>query len=73
MISGTAVYVGEYSELLEVRVVGILSYLLDIVCLGLFVFYFTAGIKVNFADFLTICLGGLCGKCFVSSFVFNNK
>lgn len=66
MISGTAVFVGEYSELLEVRVVGIISYLLDIICLGLFVFYFTAVIRENFADFLTICLGGLCGKSYFS-------
>lgn len=62
MISGTAVFVGEYSELMEVRVVGIISYLLDIICLGLFCFYFTASIKANFADFLTMCLGGLCGE-----------
>lgn len=62
LISGFAVFVGEYSELIEVRIVAILSYLLDIVCLAAFMYYISERVTVHFADFISIGLSTICGE-----------
>lgn len=62
LISGFAVFVGEYSELIEVRIVAVLSYLLDIACLVGFMYYISARVTVHFADFLSIGLSTVCGE-----------
>lgn len=62
LISGFAVFVGEYCELIEVRIVAIVSYLLDIICLGAFMYHINERITVHFADFVSIGLGTICGE-----------
>lgn len=62
LISGFSVFVGEYCELIEVRIVAIVSYLLDIICLGAFMYHISERITVHFADFVTIGLGTICGE-----------
>lgn len=62
LLSGFAVFMGEYSELIEVRIVAIVSYLLDIICLAAFMYYISDRVTVFFADFISMGLGVISGK-----------
>lgn len=62
LISGFAVFVGEYSELIEVRIVAVLSYLLDIACLAGFMYYTKERVAVDFVDFFSVGLSIVCGE-----------
>lgn len=61
LVSSYAVFVGEYSELLELRVTALLSYLLDILCLSLFMYLIGDRVTVHFADFINIGLSTIIG------------
>lgn len=65
LISGISVFLGEYCELIEVRVVAILSYFLDIVLLALFMVHLSGRVTVHFADFISLTLSVLCGLEFI--------
>lgn len=72
LMSGYAVFVGEYSELVEIRIVGIISYLLDIVAMAGGMYYASERATSNFADFISITLSIICGKddilrCYLSN------
>lgn len=65
LMSGISVFLGEYSELIEVRIVAIISYLLDIILLVLFMMHLSARVTVHFGDFISLTLSTIAGIEFI--------